>query len=111
MINILKSDSDRRDYKYIELDNKLKVILVKDKLSMSCGALLNINVGSVQDTLPGMAHFLEHMVFMGSEKYPDQNNFMESVFKSGGITKAMTGDTHTTYYFTIETNKYLKKLT
>ena len=110
MINILKSDSDRRDYKYIELDNKLKVILVKDKLSMSCGALLNINVGSVQDTLPGMAHFLEHMVFMGSEKYPDQNNFMESVFKSGGITNAMTGDTHTTYYFTIETDKYLKNL-
>ena len=110
MINISKSDSDRRDYKYIELENKLKVILVKDKLSLSCGALLNINVGSVHDTLPGMAHFLEHMVFMGSSKYPNQNNFMESVFKSGGITNAMTGDTHTTYYFTIETDKYMKNL-
>lgn len=110
MINISKSNSDRRYYKYIELENKLKVILVKDKSSLSCGALLNINVGSVHDTLPGMAHFLEHMVFMGSSKYPNQNNFMESVFKSGGITNAMTGDTHTTYYFTIETNKYMKNL-
>jgi insulysin len=110
MINILKSDSDKRDYKYIELDNKLKVILVNDKLSMSCGALLNINVGSINDTLQGMAHFLEHMVFMGSSKYPNQNNFMQSVFKSGGITNAMTGDTHTSYYFTIETDKYMKNL-
>lgn len=108
--NIIKSDSDKREYKYFELNNKLKVLLIKDKLSMSCGALLNINVGSAHDTLPGMAHFLEHMVFMGSSKYPNVNNFMESVFKSGGVTNAMTGDTHTTYYFTIETDKYLENL-
>lgn len=36
----------------------------------ACG--LCVGVGSFSDPpeIPGMAHFLEHMVFMGSEKYP-----------------------------------------
>jgi insulysin len=107
---INKSSNDYRDYEYFKLNNELKVIVVTDKLSKLCGALLNINVGSIHDTSPGMAHFLEHMVFMGSEKYPDENNFMDSVSKNGGITNAMTADTDTTYYFGIGSNKYLSVL-
>lgn len=39
-------------------------------LQAACG--LCVGVGSFSDPpeIPGMAHFLEHMVFMGSEKYP-----------------------------------------
>ncbi len=47
----------------------------KEKLS---GVALSINVGNYHDytvSVPGMAHFLEHMVFMGSEKYPEENYF------------------------------------
>jgi secreted Zn-dependent insulinase-like peptidase len=35
-----------------------------------------VKVGSFSDPpeIPGMAHFLEHMVFMGSEKYPQVSN-------------------------------------
>ncbi|KAJ8952794.1 hypothetical protein NQ318_008111, partial [Aromia moschata] len=38
---------------------------------------LCIGVGSFSDPkeVPGMAHFLEHMVFMGSEKFPAENDF------------------------------------
>ena len=96
---IKKSDNDYRDYEWFELDNKLKVIIITDKLSNLCGALLNIGVGSIHDTDPGMAHFLEHMVFMGSTKYPDESNFMDSVAKNGGTTNSMTADTDTTYFF------------
>jgi predicted Zn-dependent peptidase len=40
-------------------------------------AALCVSVGSFSDPkhVPGMAHFLEHMVFMGSEKFPDENDF------------------------------------
>lgn len=42
-------------------------------------ASLSVNVGSFSDPpdLPGLAHFLEHMVFMGSSKYPEENAFDE----------------------------------
>lgn len=37
----------------------------------ACG--LSVGVGSFSDPpeIPGLAHFLEHMVFMGSEKYSE----------------------------------------
>jgi insulysin len=107
---IKKSNNDYRDYEWYVLDNELKVIIVTDKLSKLCGALLNIGVGSIHDTYDGMAHFLEHMVFMGSKKYPNESNFMDSVGKNGGITNAMTADTDTTYYFGIGSQKYLDVL-
>ena len=110
MLKIDKSVNDNRNYNYFELDNKLKVIIIEDDDNKNCGALLNIKVGSIHDTINGIAHFLEHMVFMGSEKYPDVNNFFDKVSQSGGYTNAMTSDTDTTYYFTIDTDNYLSML-
>jgi secreted Zn-dependent insulinase-like peptidase len=110
-MNIIeKSDNDNRNYSWIELDNKLKVILIEDNLNKNCGALLNIKIGSIHDTIHGIAHFLEHMVFMGSEKYPDVNNFFDNISKSGGNTNAMTSDTDTTYYFTIDSINFMSLL-
>jgi insulysin len=107
-MNIIeKSINDNRTYKWIELNNKLKVIIITDDNNTNCGALLNIHVGSIHDTIPGMAHFLEHMVFMGSKKYPDVTNFFDNVSKYGGVTNAMTSDTDTTYYFTVDDKYFL----
>lgn len=110
MIKINKSVNDTRDYEYFELENKLKVIIITDKDSTLCGGLLNVGVGSAYDTEPGMAHFLEHMLFMGSEKYNNENLFMEFISSNGGITNASTGDTNTNYYFTINPDKFIELL-
>jgi insulysin len=111
IMNIIeKSENDNRIYKWIELKNKLKVVIVRDDKNKNCGALLNINVGSIHDTLPGMAHFLEHMVFMGSKKYPNVTNFFDNVSKNGGNVNAMTSDTDTTYYFSVDTSNFLEIL-
>lgn len=50
----------------------------KDGERMAAAALC-VNIGSFSDPpdLPGLAHFLEHMVFMGSKKYPIENAFDE----------------------------------
>ncbi len=104
---INKSENDSREYYWIKLENELKVIIIEDHGTTQCSALLNVNIGSIQEEAEGLAHFLEHMVFMGSGKYPDESNFMDFVKKNGGMTNAMTSDTNTTYYFTVSDNKFL----
>jgi len=65
---------------------------------------LCVGMGSFSDPaeLPGLAHFLEHMVFMGSEKYPDENSFDEFIQKHGGFDNAHTECEHTSFYFEIQ---------
>jgi nardilysin len=62
---------------------------------------LCIGVGSFSDpkNIPGMAHFLEHMVFMGSEKFPQENDFDSFISKRGGSDNASTDCEVTTFYF------------
>ncbi|CAH0554760.1 unnamed protein product [Brassicogethes aeneus] len=70
-------------------------------------AALCIGVGSFYDPneVPGMAHFLEHMVFMGSEKFPKENDFDSFIQKSGGSDNASTDAETTCFYFeTLEKN-------
>ena len=109
-IKIRKSENDTLNYRYIILDNGLTVYLVKDKETEFCGASMFVKVGSVHDTIPGIAHFLEHMLFMGNSKYPGESNFMESINQTGGTTNAMTGEHETLYYFTCNHDNYLENL-
>ncbi|RZF43235.1 hypothetical protein LSTR_LSTR016530 [Laodelphax striatellus] len=62
---------------------------------------LCVGVGSFSDpeTVPGLAHFLEHMIFMGSEKYPTENDFDTFISKRGGSDNASTECEYTTFYF------------
>ena len=49
-------------------------------------------------TNQGLAHFLEHMLFMGSIKYPQTNYFFEEVKKNGGMTMLIQV-IYTNYFF------------
>uniref|UniRef100_A0A1B6BXU5 Nardilysin n=1 Tax=Clastoptera arizonana TaxID=38151 RepID=A0A1B6BXU5_9HEMI len=62
---------------------------------------LSIGVGSFSDPekIQGLAHFLEHMIFMGSDKYPLENEFDNFIKKSGGSDNASTECEYTTFYF------------
>ncbi|KAJ8983824.1 hypothetical protein NQ317_008950 [Molorchus minor] len=62
---------------------------------------LCVGVGSFSDPkeVPGMAHFLEHMVFMGSEKFPEENDFDSFIKKGGGSDNASTDAETTCFYF------------
>ena len=84
--------------------NKKKILI--NNLRAACG--LCVGVGAFSDPLeiPGMAHFLEHMVFMGSEKYPQENDFYVFLNKHDGTTNGKTGYEHTTFYFDVH-NKHL----
>ncbi len=107
---IEKSKNDKREYEYLKLENNLQCVIVSDNSDSMCGACLNVNVGSVNEKIDGLAHFLEHMVFMGSKKYPDSNDFMSSINKNGGNTNAYTSDTDTNYHFTISPSEFMLTL-
>lgn len=64
---------------------------------------LCIGVGSFYDPthIQGLSHFLEHMIFMGSEKYPKENEFDQFISSNGGADNAMTECEHTMFYFEI----------
>uniref|UniRef100_K1PF88 Nardilysin n=1 Tax=Magallana gigas TaxID=29159 RepID=K1PF88_MAGGI len=67
-------------------------------------AALCISNGSFSDppNIPGLAHFLEHMVFMGSKKYPQENKLDDFLGKHGGYTNAWTDCERTSFHFDVE---------
>ena len=71
---------------------------------------LCIGMGCFSDPmeLQGLAHFLEHMVFMGSKKYPSENEFDKFVSDHGGFDNAHTDCENTTFYFEVQ-RRYLAK--
>merc|ERR1719430_2447520 len=71
---------------------------------------LSVHMGSFSDPedIPGLAHFLEHMVFMGSEKYPDENGFDSFIAKHGGYDNAST-DTETTVFYFESPRRYFQE--
>lgn len=69
----------------------------------NAAAAMVVGVGSMYDPpeCQGMAHFLEHLLFMGSEKYPEENAYDEYISKHGGSDNAWTEFEHTVYHFEI----------
>jgi len=61
---------DDRTYRVIRLPNKLEALLVHDPETDKASASVNVNVGSFSDAddMPGMAHAVEHLLFMGTKK-------------------------------------------
>ncbi|MDD9179404.1 MULTISPECIES: insulinase family protein [Aliivibrio] len=97
------SPNDQKKYRFIELDNKLRVLLVQDDTAPRSSAALSVNVGHFDDPdhRPGLAHFLEHMLFLGTEKYPKVGEFHSFINQQGGSNNAWTGTEHTTFFFEI----------
>lgn len=61
---------DDRSYRVIRLSNDLEALLVHDPDTDKASAAMDVNVGSFSDSedMPGMAHAVEHLLFMGTEK-------------------------------------------
>ena len=98
------SAQDDREYKaYILPENKLHVLLISDPNTDKSAAAMDVRVGSNSDpdNLPGLAHFCEHMLFMGTTKYPDENDYNVYLNSHGGNSNAFTDLESTNYYLDI----------
>ncbi|EPT30571.1 peptidase M16 inactive domain-containing protein [Toxoplasma gondii TgCatPRC2] len=99
--DIDKPKTNKRSYRFVKLPNHLSVWLVSDPAADLASAALDINVGSYFDPPPveGLAHFCEHMLFLGTEKFPDETEYSNFIKQHGGCTNAYTEHTHTNYHF------------
>ncbi|WP_339878203.1 insulinase family protein [Pseudidiomarina gelatinasegens] len=101
---ITKSPTDQRSYRIIELDNALRCVLVHEPEARQSSAALAVAAGHFHDpnNAHGLAHFLEHMLFLGTEKYPDANSYQAFISGHGGNHNAWTGTEFSNYYFTVD---------
>ncbi|MGS0683431.1 insulinase family protein [Shewanella sp. 125m-7] len=105
---ITTSPNDHRQYRYLTLKNGLSVLLVEDQDASQAAASMAVAVGHFDDPLarPGMAHFLEHMLFLGTEKYPDSGEYSAFINRHGGTNNAWTGTEHTNFFYSINAQQF-----
>ncbi|XP_076245093.1 insulin degrading metalloproteinase isoform X2 [Calliopsis andreniformis] len=105
--DIVKSSNDKQFYRGLLLSNKMKVLLISDPETDKSAASLDVNVGFLNDPddLPGLAHFCEHMLFLGTQKYPQENEYNMYLSQNSGSFNAVTHVDHTTYFFDVHPEK------
>ena len=109
---VVVSPNDDRAYDLIKLANGLEVMLVSDATAEKSAAALSIGLGAASDPedYPGMAHYLEHMLFMGSAQFPEPDGFMAFTAEHGGMTNAYTGLDITNYMMMVENEAFPEAL-
>ncbi|KAJ1448544.1 Metalloenzyme, LuxS/M16 peptidase-like protein, partial [Pelagophyceae sp. CCMP2097] len=95
--------SDDRSYRVVKLANGVMAALVSDPTTEKASAALAVKVGAFSDPadVPGLAHFLEHMLFQGTTKYPGASLWKQYVAAHGGSTNAATAGETTCYQFDV----------
>ncbi len=94
----------KRQIETMTLTNGLTVHLTHDPDANNSAAALAVNVGFFDDPKDkaGMAHYLEHMLFLGTEKFPITGSYKKFLTTNGGRSNAYTTVDHTNYFFQIQ---------
>jgi len=89
--------------KHGKLNNGINYVVIKDSDATVANVGIGIKVGSMSDPIDnmGMAHFLEHMLFLGSKKYKEESYFDTMVKQYGGSSNAYTASFETVYHFNV----------
>ena len=101
---VLKPDTDSKEYKFLQLPNQLRVLLISNPEADKAAAALDVHIGNLRDPehREGLAHFLEHMLFLGTKDFPEAGEYQEFITKHGGSHNAFTASEHTNYFFEID---------
>lgn len=96
----------------VRLSNGLEAYLISDPGADQSAAAFAMDVGSWSDpdSYPGIAHFCEHLLFMGSKTYPIENGFEKQVLDHGGLFNAYTASDRTVYIFSVNHDAYTETL-
>lgn len=111
-LEILSPNLAQRKTSKIKLSNGLEAYLISDPNSDQSGAALSVNAGSWMDPIeyPGLAHFLEHMLFLGTKKYPEESSFDSFITEHGGTSNAFTASDFTSFMFSVDNEAFVEAL-
>ncbi len=101
--------SIKLDIQKTVLDNGLTILTCEDHSVPTVSYQTFVNVGSRDEVKPGitgLAHVFEHMMFRGTEKYPDYD---QALGRFGPETNAYTGEDMTVYFVNVKP-EYLEKV-
>ncbi|MDP1609326.1 MAG: insulinase family protein [Chlamydiales bacterium] len=106
---LLNPDLTNRNMAKLRLVNGLEILLISDPEADQSAAVMAVEAGSWNDPkeYPGMAHFCEHMLFMGSYTFPSENEFSKLIADYNGQTNAFTASDRTVYMFSSKTDGFL----
>lgn len=92
----------------VRLKNGLEILLISDPEATESAASVAVEAGSWHDPVeyPGMAHFLEHMLFMGTQAYPNETAYGQYISDNGGTYNAYTASDRTVYMFSIPNGSF-----
>jgi len=81
------------------LANGMQVVVIQDHRTPVVTQMIWYKVGSADETpgRSGLAHFLEHLMFKGTDKHP-AGEFSQTVLKVGGNENAFTSVDYTGYF-------------
>ncbi|WP_155905145.1 pitrilysin family protein [Methylopila sp. M107] len=87
------------DVSTFTLDNGLEVVVIPDRRAPVVTHMIWYKVGSADEHrgVSGVAHFLEHLMFKGTEKHP-AGAFSHAVAELGGQENAFTSYDYTSYF-------------
>lgn len=110
MLLKLSGGEDPNVYKTLVMENGMKVVLSSHPKACKGAAALAVKAGGFSDpeSAPGMAHFLEHMLFMGTEEHPKEDYYANYISAHGGYYNAYTANEVTNYHYDISA-KHLKE--
>lgn len=106
--SINKSPNDKAIYQGIQLKNGMTVLLISDEKANKSLMSLAVPIGSMEDPISqqGLAHYLEHMILMGSKNYPETNSLDAFLSQNGGYNNASTTADRTAYYLEVNNNAF-----
>ncbi|MBA1201690.1 pyrroloquinoline quinone biosynthesis protein PqqF [Pseudomonas capeferrum] len=89
--------------RHLTLDNGLRLVLRHAPRLKRCAAALRVHAGShdAPERWPGMAHFLEHLFFLGTTRFPLEDGLMRYVQSQGGQINASTRERTTDFFFEV----------
>jgi zinc protease len=94
------------DPKRYVLDNGLELVVIEDHRRPAVAHFVYYKVGAMDETAgkTGLAHFLEHLMFKGTDKI-DPGEFSRRVSRNGGQDNAFTSRDLTGYFQIIAANR------
>ena len=103
---------DKRKIQTLSLENGLDVLLVSDPDVHRSAAALSVGTGYLYDPKEkaGLAHYLEHMLFLGTIKYPEVGSYKKFLDSHSGGSNAYTSGNMTNYFFQVSHNGFNEAL-